>query len=187
VTKIVKLSPVRRVDTGRIICNGDAVPKVIPALAVVLALAAVPRGAEADDRPFTIGSQPVWFLLGGVTSGGTVALAERGGYVGGELSLARVRRASFFGVYADGYYDWGADGTYVTGGLEVGHKYFGLDGGGALRFVDGEVQKGVAARFTIGLGVLGIYVRYCYFDAMTDDHVLQVGAALKLPFLTLGD
>ncbi len=161
--------------------------KVFLGAVVAALLVASPRHAAADDPPFTIGSQPVWFLLGGVTSGGTVALADRGGYVGAELSLARVRRGNFVGVYADAYYDWGVDGTYVTGGLELGHKYFGLDGGGALRFANGETQKGVAARFTIGLGVLGLYVRYCYFDAMTDDHVIQVGAALKLPLLTLGD
>lgn len=160
--------------------------KVIVVL-VVAVTAATPRIAAADDPPFTIGSQPVWFLLGGVTSGGTVALADRGGYVGGELSIARVRRGNFFGFYADGYYDWGADGTYVTGGVELGHKFFGFDAGGALRFADGETQKGVTARITIGLGVVGLYVRYCYFDAMSDDHVLQVGAALKLPLLTLGD
>lgn len=160
--------------------------KVIVALAVAVTVAA-PRIAAADDPPFTIGSRPVWFLLGGVTSGGTVALADRGGYVGGELSLARVRRGNFLGFYADAYYDWGADGTYVTGGLEVGRKFFGLDGGPALRFADGETQKGVAARVTLGLGVFGLYVRYCYFDAMTDEHVLQVGAALKLPLMTLGD
>jgi len=54
------------------------------ALAVILATGR----ARADDRPFTIGPQPTWFLLGGVTSGGTVALADRGAFVGGEVSFA---------------------------------------------------------------------------------------------------
>ena len=45
--------------------------KVLVALVVAVTIAA-PRIAAADDPPFTIGSQPVWFLLGGVTSGGTV-------------------------------------------------------------------------------------------------------------------
>ena len=156
-------------------------------VATAVAVASAPRIAAADDPPFTIGSQPVWFLLGGITSGGTVALADRGAYVGAELSLARVRRANIVGFYADGYYDWGADGTYVTGGLELGHKIIGVDAGGALRFADGEMQKGLTGRITLGLGVFGVYARYCYFDTMTDEHVIQVGLNLKLPLVTLGD
>jgi len=154
----------------------------------VLALGvAIPRGAAADDRPFTIGSRPTWFLLGGVTSGGTVALADRGAYVGGELSVVRLREGNYLGFYGDGYYDWGADGTYVTGGLELGHKFLGIDGGAALRFADSDTQLGVTGRLSVSIGLFGLYARYAYFnDAMTDDHVLQVGVALKLPLLTLG-
>jgi hypothetical protein len=139
------------------------------------------RAAPTGDPPFEIGSTPQWFVLGGVTGGGTVAFDNRGGYVGGELSLARLNNFSYFGFYADGYYDFGIDGTYVTGGLELGHKIIGIDGGPAFRFAHGSTDTGVAARFNISAGVFGIYVRYAYFDAMTDKNVLQVGAVLKLP------
>jgi len=154
----------------------------------VLALGvAAPRRAAADDPPFTIGSRPAWFLLGGVTSGGTVALADRGAYVGGELSVARLRDGTYVGLYADGYYDWGADGTYVTGGLELGRKLIGIDGGAALRLAGGERELGVTGRLGVSLGLFGLYARYAYFpDAMADDHVVQVGVALKLPLLTFG-
>jgi hypothetical protein len=149
--------------------------------------AAAPRPAAADDPPFTIGSRPAWFLLGGVTSGGTIALADRGAYVGGELSVARLRDGNYFGLYADGYYDWGADGTYVTGGLELGRRFIGIDGGAALRFADGQRDLGVTGRLNVSIGVFGLYARYAYFgDAMTDEHVLQVGVALKLPLMTIG-
>lgn len=163
-----------------------------PSLGVViagsLAIGAVaPRPAAADDPPFTIGSRPAWFLLGGVTSGGTVALADRGAFVGGELSVARLRDGNYFGFYADGYYDWGADGTYVTGGLELGRRFVGIDAGGALRLADGQRDLGVAGRLNVSVGVFGLYARYAYFmDAMTDEHVLQVGVALKLPLMTIG-
>jgi hypothetical protein len=158
------------------------------AAAGVLALAvAAPRRAAADDRPFTIGSRPAWFLLGGVTSGGTVALADRGAFVGGELSLARLRDGNYLGFYADGYYDWGADGTYVTGGLELGRKLVGLDGGAALRLAGGEREVGVTGRLGVSVGLFGLYARYAYFTgAMADDHVLQVGVAFKLPLMTIG-
>jgi hypothetical protein len=153
----------------------------------VAASAAAPRSAAADDAPFTIGSRPAWFLLGGVTSGGTVAFADRGAYVGGELSIARLRAGTYFGLYADGYYDWGADGTYVTGGLELGRKFIGVDGGAALRLAGGERELGVTGRLNVSVGVFGLYARYAYFpDAMEDDHVLQVGLSLKLPLMTFG-
>lgn len=154
----------------------------------ILALGvAAPRRAAADDPPFTIGSRPAWFVLGGVTSGGTVAFADRGAYVGGELSVARLRDGNYVGFYADGYYDWGADGTYVTGGFELGRRFIGIDGGAALRFAGGERDLGVTGRLGVGVGMVGLYARYAYFgEAMTDEHVLQVGIALKLPLLTIG-
>jgi hypothetical protein len=154
--------------------------------ALFLVLLAVPRLAAADDPPFTIGPQARWFVLGGVTTGGTVALADRGALVGGELSVARVRDASYFGFYADGYYDWGADGTYATGGIELGKRIVGLDAGAALRHADGQNDVGFAGRVTLGIGVFGIYVRYMHFDSMTADNVLQAGLLVKLPLATLG-
>jgi len=152
-----------------------------------IALASSP--ARADDGPaFVIGATPSWMLLGGVTTGGTIALADKGALVGGELSLARLKRSNFIGLYADGYYDWGADGTYVTGGLEVGHKFVGLDGGVAMRFAGGERQVGFTGRLTFGIGLLGLYGRYARFDTMTNDNenVVQIGLMLKLPLWTGG-
>lgn len=164
-------------------------PRLVAALAAfVLALGvAAPRPAAADDPPFTIGSRPAWFLLGGVTSGGTLVLADRGAFVGGELSLARLRDGDYVGFYADGYYDWGADGTYVTGGLELGRRFVGVDGGAALRLAGGERELGVTGRLNLSVGLFGLFARYAYFpDAMTDDHVVQLGVAFKLPLMTIG-
>jgi len=150
---------------------------------MVLAVLAAsrPRPAAADDPPFSIGSAPAWFLLGGVTSGGTVGTGTTGGYLGGELSLARMRDGNYVGFYADGYYDFGIDRTYVTGGVELGHQYLGIDAGPAVRIAHGGTDAGVAARINLSIGVFGIYVRYAYFDAMSDDHVIQVGGMLKFP------
>jgi hypothetical protein len=169
--------------------------------AMCFAALLVARGvAAADDtveakaaanteakKAFSIGSRPVWFVLAGVTTGGTIALSERGAFVGGELSVARLRDGRYVGLYGDAYYDWGADGTYVTTGLELGRKVFGIDAGAAFRFVDGERDAGVAARVNVSVGVFGLYARYMYLDAMSDEHVLQIGAVLKLPLATIGD
>ena len=65
------------------------------ALALLLATSGV---ASADDKPFTIGPRPAWILLGGVTTGGTIALADRGAFVGGGLALARLQNAHLIGV-----------------------------------------------------------------------------------------
>jgi hypothetical protein len=140
--------------------------------------------ARADDPPFTIGSRPTWFLLGGVTAGGTVGMDDRGGLVGGELSLARLREGDYLGVYADAYYDWGVDGAYLTVGPEIGRKFVSLDGGFALRFADGERDPGAAVRLTVGVGILAGYVRYAWFDAEENDHVIQIGGLLKFPLVS---
>jgi hypothetical protein len=154
---------------------------------VVLAMLAGPARADDTDPAFTIGSTPAWLLLGGVTTGGTVALADKGALVGAELSLARLREGNFIGVYADGYYDWGAHGTYATGGLELGHRFFGVDGGLALRRADGAQQLGATGRLTIGIGAVGLYARYTHLrDTTMNADVIQVGLLLKLPLWTGG-
>ncbi len=152
------------------------------ALAVIaMAWVSVPGAARAGDPPFTIGSQPAWLLLGGVTAGGTAWFHDRGGFVGGELSLVRLRDGNTFGFYGDAYRDFGMDATYVTGGLELGRRIFGVDGGAVLRFSDGGSDVGVTGRVYVSLGVLSIYVRYAYVDAARDDHVIQIGGTFKLP------
>lgn len=158
---------------------------MLKTLAFSVATLARLHHAKADDPPFTLGSTPSWVVLGGVTTGGTIALAERGAFVGGEVSVARLRDANFTGFYADGYYAWGTSGTYLTGGLELGHKFLALDGGGAARFSEGGAKVGLTARLTVGLGIIGVFARYAHFyDAMENEDVLQVGLLLKLPLWT---
>ena len=175
-----------QIDINRIFCNVCLV-KSYRVLAAVVFTCAIARPAAADDPPFVIGSQPSWLVLGGVTTGGTIALADKGAFVGGELSLAVLRDANFAGVYSDAYYDWGANGTYVTAGAELGHKFFGLDGGVALRFANGGTDVGIAGRLTVGIGMVGLYGRYMHFmDVMENEDVVQIGLAIKLPLWTSG-
>lgn len=155
---------------------------------VVLCMTIATARAD-DDPPFVIGSQPAWIILGGVTTGGTIALADKGALVGGELSVARLSNGNVFGFYADGYYDWGVDGTYVTAGLEAQKWIVSIDGGGALRLADGDRDLGVTGRLSLGLGVASLYGRYMYFsDRMSDEreHVIQIGLLFKLPLKTFG-
>jgi len=146
-------------------------------------------GTARADEPFHIGSLPKWVFLGGLNAGGTVALSGRGALVGGELSLARLREKKYVGFYGDGYYDWGASGTYTTAGLEAGYALIGVDGGAALRFADGGHRFGATGRVSLGLGIVSLYARYAYFpsEAMkSSDKVLQVGLLIKLPLSTFG-
>ena len=151
--------------------------------AVVIALfGAGVAHADDADKPFTIGSQPAWFILAGTSAGGTVGVDDKGGFVGGELSLVRLDAGTFVGLYADGYYDFGIDAPMVTAGPELGYKLFGLDGGIAYRRRDGDNELGATARITLGLGMFGVFTRYAYFnDTMDNEHVIQIGALLKLP------
>jgi hypothetical protein len=140
--------------------------------------------ARADDAPFRIGARPAWFLLGGVTGGGTVGVDQRGGYVGGELSVVRLKTGKYIGLYGDGYYDFGIDGTYATAGLEIGRKFFGVDGGVALRWAGDGTEVGATGRVFASIGLFSIYARYAYFDSMEDDNVIQIGGMLKLPLMS---
>jgi hypothetical protein len=160
----------------------------IAGVAALMVLGA-PAAAAADRRGFSIGSDPAWFVLGGGTGGGTVATGDRGGFVGGELSVVRVREARFLGLYVDGYYDFGVDGTYVTAGPELGWIRrsptfpigFGIDGGGALRNT-GDTAYGATGRvFVTFFGTLSLYGRYVYLDAEEDEHVVQIGMTFKFP------
>ncbi len=156
-------------------------------IVVAVLCASVVTARADDDPPFIIGSQPAWILLVGVTTGGTIALADRGALVGGELSLARLSNGNVFGFYADGYYDWGVDGVYATGGIELAKKFVSIDGGAALRFANGDRDLGVTGRLSLGLGVFSLYGRYMYFtDTMSNEHVIQIGVLLKMPLKTFG-
>ena len=161
------------------------------ALAVVCVLLATGVvHAEEENKPaFSIGSKPAWFLNGGVTTGGTIVTHDRGYYLGGELSLVRLHRGSFTGLYGDGYYDFGASRTYSTAGIELGHKFLGIDGGGAVRIGGNHLEWGPTGRVFVTLGILAIYARYAYFyepERAGNDHVIQVGALVKLPFAAWG-
>jgi hypothetical protein len=149
------------------------------------ALAGVaPAVARADA--FSIGAEPVWFVTGGGTGGGTVAADHRGAFVGGELSLVRLVENRFVGLYADAYYDFGAGGLYATIGPELGllrrsptlPVAVGLDGGAALRTGDDAI--GATGRLFVSLlGSFAFYGRYIYLDG--GEHVVQLGVTLKFP------
>jgi hypothetical protein len=133
---------------------------------------------------FTIGAEPAWFLLGGISAGATVAqVADRGVYLGGELSLVRLLEGRTLGGYADAYYDLGADGTYASAGLEAGWKLLALDAGAALRFAD-TTELGGSARLCATVGVVSLCGRYSRFDAERDANVVQVGLLFRLPLMS---
>lgn len=148
-------------------------------------------GSAHADEAFHIGSQPSWFILGGLSTGGTVATDSRGAFVGGEASLVRVQDRTFLGLYADGYYDFAVDGTYLTAGPELGvirrsrtmPIAVGIDGGAAFRFADDTDVGGTGRVYLTIAGSVSLYTRYLHFGTGMDDQVVQVGVALKFPLL----
>lgn len=164
--------------------DGEAAPGAPPLLSTEATPTVTGRG-EAIPQPFRVGGQPAWFLLGGVSSGYT-AVGDRGGFVGGELSLARLLSGRTIGLYADAYYDFGADGTYVSAGPELGWKFVALDGGVAARFDGGMdgTDLGGTARLCLTAGVFSLCGRYSRFSADSARDVVQLGALLKLPLIS---
>jgi hypothetical protein len=154
------------------------------------ALLAGSRVAHAEEeQPFSIGSKPAYFVNGGLTTGGSFVARDRGYFLGGELSLVRLHRGAFAGLYGDGYYDFGARRTYSTAGVELGYKFLGIDGGAAARIGGDHVEWGPTGRVFVTVGIFAIYARYAYFtesQRAADDHVVQIGALLKLPFAAWG-
>jgi hypothetical protein len=163
----------------------DVLLRVAASVAVVAAVA----GTAGADGGFSIGGRPVWFVTGGATAGGTVAADRGGAFAGGELGLVRLRENRFAGLYADAYYDFGADQAYVTLGPELGlirrSRTFpiavGVDGGAAFRTGgDGVGGIGAAGRVFVSLlGSFAVYGRYVYLDS--GEHAVQLGVTLKLP------
>lgn len=166
---------------------------VVDRALVIVAVIATATPAAADDA-FVIGARPVWFVTAGGTGGGTVATRDRGGFVGGEVSLVRLIENRMLGLYADAYYDFGVGGTYVTVGPELGlirrsramPVAVGVDGGGVVRFADGRAFGAAGRLFVAFAGSFALFARYAYVDDDGDDdagadHVVQLGVTLKFP------
>ena len=75
----------------------------------------------------------------------------------------------------------------------VGQFQLGAADFGGTDWVDIEVQPaqaedvGIAGRLTVGIGMIGLYGRYMHFmDVMTNEDVVQIGLAIKLPLWTSG-
>jgi hypothetical protein len=142
-----------------------------------------------EERGFAIGSKPAWYLSGGATTGGTIVTQDRGWFVGGEMSLVRLNEGKFIGLYGDAYYDFGIERTYATSGVELGYKFLGIDGGAAARIGGSRVEWAPTGRLFLTFGIVSLYGRYAYFvDPLRvgNDHVVQLGGLLKIPFAAWG-
>lgn len=162
-------------------------------LAIAVILLHSQTAAADEGEGFQVGAQPSWFVLGGVTTGGTVGIDDKGALIGGELSLARLNGTRYLGFYADGFYDFGPNGWYLTAGPEIGFirrslllpLALGFDGGAALRFVGGDSQIGGAARVSlVVVGAVSIFARYLHFGTDDNEQMVQIGLSLKYPLFS---
>lgn len=150
------------------------------ALLALIATSLVPTPAQAQEGEiFEFGPRPTWSVLAGPTGGGSFGSPGGGGFLGAELSIARLERKFWFGAYADGSYDFGHQTGTFTAGPQFGLGFFGLDGGVALR-TEAFDEPGATARFLVTSGFFALYGRWLFFPA-ADEHVGQVGVVLKLP------
>jgi hypothetical protein len=159
-------------------------PAPLLACAACAALLLPSRAGTADPAPFTIGTKPAWFALGGLSTGVTFAGTDDiGAAIGGELSVARLRDQRFVGGYLEGLYDFALDSATVGGGLELGWKVLAVDVGALARRLD-DPQLAVSGRLCASVGLFSLCGRYARFDASEDRDVVQVGLLLKLPLFS---
>lgn len=145
---------------------------------LILAALLLAAPALADDDPISIGTEAGWQLLGGVTGGGSFGDLGGSGFVGGELSLNRLSRGAWMGLYTDGFFEFGQSVGYTTAGMQFGYRFLGVDGGIAFRGGDDEPPIGYAVRGMLALAMFDLYGRVFIFD---DQIQTQIGVLLKLP------
>lgn len=148
-------------------------------LASLLAGLLISSPALADDAPYHVGTDAGWQLMGGLTTGGSFGDLGGSGYLGAELSLNRLSKGVWFGLYGDGFYEFGHEAFYTTGGLQLGYTVLGLDGGVAYRTGGADPALGFTGRLLLALGLFDLYGRALFFD---EDIQWQVGLMLKFPF-----
>jgi len=138
---------------------------------------------------YLVGPDSGWYLLGGATGGASFGPRGAGGFVGGEVSLVRLRRTRWVGAYVDGFYDFSSDRAAFTLGPELGIGPLGFDGGLGLRpGREGRaVELGGQARVLVTAGLFGLFARYGAWSVGGEvEHVAQVGALLKFPLAYRG-
>jgi hypothetical protein len=147
------------------------------------AMAQDAESQPAEDDYFTLGTSPGWYMLGGLTGGGSFGTPGGGGFVGAEVSVVRLHKGLWTGLYVDGMYDFN-QGAIFTAGPEIGYYVAGLDGGVALRLGDQGPEVGGAARALLSLGLFSLYGRYMIWPTGGElEHVGQVGVLLKIPLM----
>lgn len=143
-----------------------------------------PCAAHATDDSVTVGYQPAWFLLGGATAGASFGSTENGGYVGAELSAARMYRGWWYGLFGDAMYDFGSGTPSASLGPEFGYWFLGVDGGLGIRGYDSAVEFGPQIRGLLTFGLFSLYYRQTYWPRATNNrNVQQVGMLLKIPLV----
>jgi hypothetical protein len=150
----------------------------ITAACLAALVLAVPSSAGAEE-PFEFGPQPTWSVFAGPMGGGSFGSPGAGGFAGGEVSVTRLQRRFWFGLYGDAAYDFGHSAATTTAGPSVGFGFFGIDGGLAARFDDGA-DLGATARFLVTTGFVAFFGRWQYFPG-PDQHIGQAGLLIKLP------
>lgn len=146
-----------------------------------------PREAAAEPTPhpmsFAFGTSPNWYGMTGLTGGYSFGEYGPGGFVGAEVSVVRLHKGVWAGLYADGFWDFSQRSATITVGPELGYLMFGLDGGLGVRFGDG-VELGGQARLLLSLGLFSLYGRWGIWPTPDRiEHVGQVGVLLKFPVL----
>lgn len=135
-----------------------------------------------DHPAISVGFEPTWHSAFGISGGGSFHGGAYGGFLGGQLSLAKIKTDLWMGGFTDAHYDFGDGALTVAAGPEIGYNFFGIDAGAAGRFFAGSPQFGPQARVLMTVGLASVFGRYKYWPG-TDEHVAQAGILVKLPLM----
>lgn len=128
------------------------------------------------------------YVLAGPTLGASLARdgqpAAASFLLGGEVSAVRATPSLWwYGLYADGVYDWGGDEGRFSIGPEFGWLIFGLDAGYLWSTTARGGGHGLSLRPVVTMGLLGAYYRFGWIFA-DSDRFGEAGVLLKLPLVT---
>lgn len=151
--------------------------KLAPVVAFGASLLALSGEAAAGDMHMFL---PVGGTLG---YGFNPKSLSNGPLLGGEVSLAWMHgdKLLWTGIYSDVLHDFGAPGTRITLGPELGWAIFGVDGGMVLSTLDGA-HAGFCGRFLISFAIVHAYMRVGHIlDSPREGTYGELGFMLKVP------
>ncbi|MBN1947995.1 MAG: hypothetical protein JW797_20170 [Bradymonadales bacterium] len=145
-------------------------------LATALLLAVAPAHAESDQHP------PGWFLPVGIDVGLSLDGDDTGALLGAEASAVFLEGSWWYGLVADGLYDFRSDAFRIGLGPELGWFILGVETSAVLQLDSNEAIWGTRVRGMISGAVLVLYGGWVHLFGGEEEDIGELGLLFKWPF-----